>query len=102
DHLPSLERVPEGLGLLTHLAQLGVARSRGLDRGQKISLTKRLHQVPEDAGIDRSAHQAAFGERREHHDWYLLMLEYLACRFDAVEFRHLHVHHGEIDLMLLS
>ena len=86
------------LGLLPERDELVVARARRLDRGQQVGLAERLHEVAEDAGLDRSRHELALAVRGHHHDRDRPLVEDAPRGLDPVEARHLHVEERDVRL----
>ena len=99
DHLARGERVGERLRLGAQRLQLLVARPRRRDRGEKILLAERLHEVAEHAGLDRARDELLLAVRGEHHDRHGPLLEDPPRRLDPVELRHLHVEDRELRLL---
>ena len=76
--------------------ELLVPGPRRLDRGQQIRLAKRLHEIPEDADLDRARDELLLPVRRQHHHRDRPLVEDAARRLDPVEPRHLHVEDGQV------
>ena len=75
-----------------------MSRACGGDRREEVLLAKRLHEIAEDAGLDRARDELLLPVRREHHDRDRPLLEDPPRRLDPVELRHLHVEHREVGL----
>jgi hypothetical protein len=73
---------------------------RGRDRRKQVALAERLHEVAEDAGLDRARHELALAVGRHHHDRDRALVEDAPRRLDPVEPRHLHVEERDVRLGL--
>src|SRR5690606_16976860 len=63
---------------------------------QQVVWRERLHDIGESAGLGSPLDQLLLTECREEHDGRDVILAELLGGGDAVEKRHLHVHHDEI------
>ena len=68
--------------------------------GQQVGLAERLHEVAEDAGLDRARHELALAVGGHHHDRDRPLVEDPPRRLDPVEPRHLHVEERDVGLGL--
>ena len=75
-------------------------RRRRRDRRQQVGLAERLHEVAEDAGLDRARDELALAVGGHHHDRDRPLVEDAARRLDPVEPRHLHVEERDVGLGL--
>ena len=100
DRLARGERLGERLGLLAHRRELLVAGAGGRDRGHEVLLAERLHEVAEDARLDRAGDELLLAVGGQHHDRDRPLVEDPLRRLDPVELRHLHVHDRELRLVL--
>ena len=100
DQLAGRQSFGERLGFGARGGELLVARLRGGQRGDEILFAERLYEVAEDAGVDRARDELVLPVGGEHDDRDGSLLENAARRIDAVEVRHLHVHHDQVRLVL--
>src|SRR6266540_3795923 len=98
DHLAGLERLRQGVGLLSQRGELIVAGVCGLDRREQILLAERLHEVPEDACFDSPRNQLVLAVGRQHHDRNRALVKDPPGGLDPVQSRHLHVEHRHVGL----
>ena len=85
DRLARRERLGQRIRLLPQRRKLLVPGARGLDRRQEVGLAERLHEVAEDARLDRARYELPLPVRGHHHDRDRALFQDPAGRFDPVE-----------------